>query len=693
MTTSSLFQSALGTTFEDVLSNNRELHSCTTAKFSPQWSGFDGSSASEHVPRISVSVPGEPVSCSGNGVVTFCNNLAAPVPTYGGIESPLNLSPSSSISSNSPRGLRQGERPSSWLLYDAFISTRSRVVRVSCPVNSDADSILQSHTGHQTARPPLSLWTVLGESFDPDEAWVIFESHHDACAFLSFSLPSFASFPAFEIDLEPLGKLRRVDLVSRFSTPPVIQLGNHSPQLRMSLSTPDLHKRMHVGQSSVTTQRSSMTQTDDFVISSNPPNPRTTFRLGDWICSSATCAAHNFGRNLACRGCGCPRSESQIPSMNRQGSFAVSPTRMPASPRFAGTASAAPFHQASSVPNSFNTSLHPNIPHGAQHSSAVHPAVGAKPAPPSHPVLTPSGRSFSMGGKVQNISNDPLAPCIMYWPDNEPCPEQGQIRPSHISGLPQPPILNTGNRGPIEHQPGDWICLKCNYLNWRRRKVCQTCYPYAEGNGDSISAAVQAERINLLTSLLAQNQLPLRGPSASPSDIPRQQSMTSLRRERLQEATPPSSRVSQRTRCQFDSGIQYPDSQFIYETSGPHRSSSSSFPSLVDLDDALPLNAPAPLLPSFLQDIVQSPSLSPTSTSSADLSIEEYEDIMPSPRRLSPTRDRLKVNNDSSSHLPLGNIWKLNDEETKGIAGIALPHHGDLIGSKKSSQEILRLSP
>ncbi|KAJ7864148.1 hypothetical protein B0H14DRAFT_2736870 [Mycena olivaceomarginata] len=20
-------------------------------------------------------------------------------------------------------------------------------------------------------------------------------------------------------------------------------------------------------------------------------------------------------------------------------------------------------------------------------------------------------------------------------------------------------------------QPGDWICLKCNYLNWRRRKV------------------------------------------------------------------------------------------------------------------------------------------------------------------------------------------------------------------------------
>ncbi|KAF9480308.1 hypothetical protein BDN70DRAFT_877818 [Pholiota conissans] len=125
----------------------------------------------------------------------------------------------------------------------------------------------------------------------------------------------------------------------------------------------------------------------------------------------------------------------------------------------------------------------------------------------AHPLLTPSGRAFAVGGKVQNISSDPLSPCIMYWPDNEPFPEQGQIRPSCVAGIAQPPILNTGNRGPISHQPGDWICQKCNYLNWRRRKVCQTCLPYAEGNGDSISAAVQAERIALLTSVLSQTSL------------------------------------------------------------------------------------------------------------------------------------------------------------------------------------------
>jgi hypothetical protein len=56
----------------------------------------------------------------------------------------------------------------------------------------------------------------------------------------------------------------------------------------------------------------------------------------------------------------------------------------------------------------------------------------------------------------------------MYWPDNEPFPEQGQIRPNGLVGISvclilavplfvlivraqQPPILNTGNKGPISH--------------------------------------------------------------------------------------------------------------------------------------------------------------------------------------------------------------------------------------------------
>lgn len=145
-------------------------------------------------------------------------------------------------------------------------------------------------------------------------------------------------------------------------------------------------------------------------------------------------------RNLACRGCGCPRSESQVSSMNRQALGMPSP-RLPTSPRFASTAGATSFYTSPSIPNS---SHYPTIPLGPRHPLAAQPVAGAKPASPSHPLLTPSGRSFSVGGKVQNISSDPSVPCIMYWPDNEPFPEQGQIRPNNIGGLPVSQLGDVG---------------------------------------------------------------------------------------------------------------------------------------------------------------------------------------------------------------------------------------------------------
>lgn len=51
-------------------------------------------------------------------------------------------------------------------------------------------------------------------------------------------------------------------------------------------------------------------------------------------------------------------------------------------------------------------------------------------------ILTPSGRAFSVGGRVQDVSSDPLSSCFLFWPDNEPLPEQGQIRPSTLVGFP-----------------------------------------------------------------------------------------------------------------------------------------------------------------------------------------------------------------------------------------------------------------
>lgn len=130
-------------------------------------------------------------------------------------------------------------------------------------------------------------------------------------------------------------------------------------------------------------------------------------------------------------------------------------------------------------------------------------------------LLTPSGRAFAVGGRVQNISRDELNPIFMFWPENEPFPAVNQIRPPTavllaLGGVhgPPPPILNTGNKGPIDAQPGDWTCGKCDYLNWRRRRVCANCFPHAEGNteGTKHSTSEVQERVALLASVLLQQQ-------------------------------------------------------------------------------------------------------------------------------------------------------------------------------------------
>ncbi|KAJ8580994.1 hypothetical protein M405DRAFT_833260, partial [Rhizopogon salebrosus TDB-379] len=475
-----------------------------------------------------LGAPFVPVSCQLSKDLDVC------IPPSHGFHNdpPWNSSPASSSSSEGvslPSCFVDEPLSASRPLFEEFRYTQSRVLRLQKDYRMPLASLVSFFTGgqgrHVFFRPPMSMWTVNESISEPNDVWALFQSHEDACSALSLSHPSISITPVLEGDLEPLNRLRRVD--SMKNSPAI------SYSLRMSLSTPDLHKSLHGGTPAFV-QSSLGTQTDDFVISSNPPNPRTTFRLGDWICNSPNCAAHNFGRNLACRGCGCPRSDSQPATMQRQGSCGPPALRLPASPRFVNSLGHPPMSQSPlSPPVALPT--YPNVGHNVRHGSVPQPSMtGAKPSSPTHPLLTPSGRSFAVGGKVQNVSSDPLSPCIMYWPDNETFPEQGQIRPSTLTVIPQPPILNTGNRGPIEHQPGDWICQKCNYLNWRRRKVCQTCFPYAEGNGDSISAAVQAERINLLTSLLAQNQLPLAGgPASLASQAPRSHSTTPPQRHRM----------------------------------------------------------------------------------------------------------------------------------------------------------------
>lgn len=342
------------------------------------------------------------------------------------------------------------------------------------------------------------------------------------------------------------------------------------------------------------------------------------------------------------------------------------------------------------------------------------PPGGAKPASSPYPLLTPSGRALSIGGRVQNISRDPLVPCIMYWPDNEPIPDQGQMRPlgsaviqvclpctlargppcpHRVHARQYPPIINTGNKGAAEKQPGDWICHKCHYLNWRRRKVCQTCFPCrhprlccvrasrvltdaspadAEGNGDSISAAVQAERIALLENVLAsqvhgaQQQYTWHAVDAASGAVPKADARP---RSFVTPPVTPTTLWSEDARRPSAAVHDFQQQRHpIYQTDG--NALRQRLGPLGVTVNAAPAPPTTPLLPSFLQDIVQSPALSPsTSTSSTDLSLEDHDGVRVYGARRAPGGGGSGAA--SSFTLPGHSIWKLDGEESKTLSGSA----------------------
>ncbi len=129
-----------------------------------------------------------------------------------------------------------------------------------------------------------------------------------------------------------------------------------------------------------------------------------------------------------------------------------------------------------------------------------------------------------------------------------------------------------------------------------------------------------------------------------------------------------------RTQSNVELGPRYKDT--IYQTS-IHPTSSYRGPPPFPMD-----NESGRFLPSCLQDVVQSPSLSPTSTASADLSVDEY---MSSPvsvystssAKLCPNGDRpLHVHRTPSSvSLSLGNIWQLDGEESKALSSSLSPQN------------------
>jgi len=232
-------------------------------------------------------------------------------------------------------------------------------------------------------------------------------------------------------------------------------------------------------------------------------------------CPSINCGAHNFMRNTICIACRSHRPISTNPP---------SWTRVPSSPRFVDApfsefikfdASTPPRYSERAPVTVFNTfsSLGPSItnsPNNKLHlytgssASSTGPHYSSPPVeypkpindspmsptnifahnfPNAHPpintkseglpalqmsqlpfVVSPSGRTMAVNVRPHNVSNDPLNPCVILWPENEPLPSQGQIRPITETGPQLPPIMNTGNKGPIALQPGDWLCNECKYV-------------------------------------------------------------------------------------------------------------------------------------------------------------------------------------------------------------------------------------
>ncbi|KDQ54481.1 hypothetical protein JAAARDRAFT_135150 [Jaapia argillacea MUCL 33604] len=542
--------------------------------------------------------------------------------------------------------------------------------------------------------PTATLWVAredhtFDQPFNGGSVWAVFKTHEEARSALSLSSPSFSVTPALERDLEPFHKLRRLQLSDSVRTPHMTNIHTLSPthsefQTSSTFNTSyfPLHKTLDprlttnfYGHRSEDSLQMREAFGNGYTLSSNPPNAHSTFRLGDWICPAVHCAAHNFGRNMTCIGCGSSRPGDGLPSpVPRSPVSWMSSIRALSSPRFVG----AP-HLQSCESQHLPSGAAPRPVHSSTFSQphSVSQVFRGKPPAPSYPLLTPSGRALSLGGKVQNVSNDPLTPCVMWWPDNEPLPEQGQIRPTGIISIQHPPILNTGNRGPIEHQPGDWICQKCSYLNWRRRKVCQTCFPYAEGNGDSISSAVQAERIALLASVIASQTQPSPptsiGVSHYAGDVCDRASVSQpppLERPSLFiDLSHPNSQPP--ARHQNEMSPQYVNVSPIYQTSAHRRSTPSTPCSSTNLSFCDVSRGPEPLLPSFLHEIVRSPSLSPSSSSSSGSLAESEDGLSHADVGQIYGGEVPFIARESYTSLHGGNIWQLDGEETKALTSLA----------------------
>ncbi|GAA6036208.1 hypothetical protein JCM8097_006836 [Rhodosporidiobolus ruineniae] len=131
----------------------------------------------------------------------------------------------------------------------------------------------------------------------------------------------------------------------------------------------------------------------------------------------------------------------------------------------------------------------PASPYYASHggSPLVPIPVAVSPAPAEVAPPTPTA-SQAVPYPLSPADTDRIAKL-----HNGRIPTVQQLAPPDVvPGACQQPIVNTGNQGPMVVQAGDWRCGVCTFVNWRRRKICLRCFPYANDIGNILT--IQSQR-------------------------------------------------------------------------------------------------------------------------------------------------------------------------------------------------------
>ncbi|TFY81081.1 hypothetical protein EWM64_g2934 [Hericium alpestre] len=173
------------------------------------------------------------------------------------------------------------------LLYGAFVASRSRVVRFS-EIPTPASAFLYDvfFGGGREERTPLPVpFSVLKDT--EGGIWAIYGAHEEADAALALSRPTLIVLPALESDLQPISKFHRLDLAPLLDTFSSRAQLLAAPQSFRRAPLPTRGLRLSVSSSDLRSTRSASRPTQLFdagyTMSSNPPNPKSMFRAGDWI--------------------------------------------------------------------------------------------------------------------------------------------------------------------------------------------------------------------------------------------------------------------------------------------------------------------------------------------------------------------------------------------------------------------------